>query len=94
MENDTKKIFIRVPKNRAFTAEEAKQFLDAAVFDKWNCLFILLLTTGLRPGEALGLKWTYLVDLIYKFNELSLEMERDGRWRNPKLPEVESFTNS
>lgn len=47
---------------KAFTAEEAKRFLDAAVFDKLNCLFVLLLTTGLRPGEALGLKWTDLVD--------------------------------
>jgi integrase len=40
-----------------FTSEEARCFCDAVKGDDWEAFFILLLHTGLRPGEALGLKW-------------------------------------
>jgi integrase len=35
-------------------------FLQAARDDRWSVLWMLLLVTGLRPGEALGLKWSDL----------------------------------
>lgn len=38
--------------------EEARRFLEAAKGTRWEALFSLMLTTGLRPGEALGLRWT------------------------------------
>jgi len=41
---------------------EAQRFLAAAETDQWSALWILLITTGLRPGEACALKWTDLSD--------------------------------
>jgi integrase len=43
-----------------FTAEEARRFCEAVRDDKWETLFVLLIHTGLRPSEALGLKWADL----------------------------------
>jgi integrase len=42
---------------RALTQEEARRFVEAARGDRFEALWLLLLTTGLRIGEALGLKW-------------------------------------
>jgi integrase len=42
---------------RALSPEEAKRFLAAAAEDGWFALWALLITTGLRPGEAGGLRW-------------------------------------
>lgn len=42
---------------QALSEEEAVRFLKAAKLDKHHVLFALLLGTGLRPGEAFGLKW-------------------------------------
>lgn len=42
---------------RVFSAEEASQFLKEARNDRLHALWVVLLTTGLRPGEALGLRW-------------------------------------
>ena len=36
---------------------EANAFLVAAKEDRWHALWDLLMMSGLRPGEALGLKW-------------------------------------
>ena len=43
---------------RALSPQEATDFLDAIRGDRWAPLWELLLVTGLRPGEALGLKWS------------------------------------
>lgn len=51
----------RAPKEmRALTPREAGTFLDAIRGNRWAALWELLLVTGLRPGEALGLKWADL----------------------------------
>lgn len=42
---------------RALTPTEATRFLKVVGGDRWEVLWELLLVTGLRPGEALGLKW-------------------------------------
>jgi integrase len=39
-------------------AEQARAFLDAARGERFEALYILSLTTGLRMGEALGLRWS------------------------------------
>jgi integrase len=44
----------------ALTEDETQQFLEAARLDPHYVLFVLLLGTGLRPGESLALKWTDL----------------------------------
>ncbi|CAA9339514.1 MAG: Phage integrase, site-specific tyrosine recombinase [uncultured Chloroflexia bacterium] len=41
-------------------SDEARKFLEAARGEKFEPLYILCLTCGLRMGEALGLKWSDL----------------------------------
>jgi len=45
---------------RALSPDEASRFLTAIRGDRWEGLWEVLLVTGLRPGEALGLKWSDL----------------------------------
>ena len=43
---------------RALTADEAARFAAAAEEDeKWGAMFVVMLTAGLRPGEAMALRW-------------------------------------
>jgi integrase len=44
-------------KMRRLTTDEAVRFEQAAATDRFGALWILLLHTGLRPSEALGLQW-------------------------------------
>ena len=39
-------------------AHQARLLLEAAKHDRFECLYILSLTCGLRMGESLGLKWS------------------------------------
>jgi integrase len=39
------------------TIEEARRFLEAAQGDRLEALFVLLITAGLRLGEALAIEW-------------------------------------
>lgn len=50
----------RVPtyEQRFLTTEEARAFLAAASGDRLEALYVLTLLTGLREGEALGLRWS------------------------------------
>lgn len=48
---------------RFMNESELRQFLQAAKGERLENLFLLLVNTGLRPGEALGLRWTD-VDLV------------------------------
>jgi integrase len=56
---------VSLPRNehremRSLSVPEATRFLAAANSTRWQALWLLLLTTALRPGEALGLKWADL----------------------------------
>lgn len=42
---------------RVWTAEEARRLINAAAGHEWGPLFLMLLTTGMRRGECLGLRW-------------------------------------
>ncbi|GCE20080.1 hypothetical protein KDK_38800 [Dictyobacter kobayashii] len=42
---------------QVFNAEQAKHFLCIAQEDPLEALYVLALTTGMRQGELLGLKW-------------------------------------
>jgi integrase len=74
---------VRVPRRemRVLSPQEARRFLDAAPEDRFGVLWWLLLETGLRPSEALALKWEDL-DLergvLYVRRSLSWV---GGRWR-------------
>jgi len=39
-------------------AEQVRRFVDAASGEKYEALYVLSLTCGLRMGESLGLKWS------------------------------------
>jgi integrase len=61
-------------------SEQARKFLDAASGEKFEALYVLSLTTGLRMGEALGLKWTD-IDLdaeTLRVNRQLQRMRKDG----------------
>src|SRR5574338_55720 len=47
----------KAPEQRALTHAEARQFLDYARSDTYWPLWLVYLSTGLRRGEALGLRW-------------------------------------
>ena len=49
----------RVPKREmtVWSAEEAREFLDSLRADRLYALWVLMITTGVRRGEALGLQW-------------------------------------
>lgn len=49
-------------KVKAWTLEEASAFYDVALQDRLGSVFCFMLSTGLRVGEALGLRWEH-VDL-------------------------------
>jgi integrase len=42
------------------TAEEAKRLLATAKGNRWEAIYVLALTTGLREGELLGLRWRFI----------------------------------
>jgi integrase len=42
---------------RPLSEEEARRLLEAAHGDRLEALYVLALTTGMREGELLGLKW-------------------------------------
>ena len=43
--------------SRSMTLDQARSFLDANQGDRLWSLWVVMITTGLRPGEALGLPW-------------------------------------
>jgi len=81
---------VDLPRNRPqemrfFTREQATAFLAAAEADRWRALWHLLLVTGMRPGEALGLKWSDLDGQRVRIQR-NLVRSPDGRWvlKEPK----------
>ena len=42
----------------ALLPEEARAFLDAARGDRFEALYVVAVSTGLRRGELLGLRWS------------------------------------
>jgi integrase len=61
-------------------AEQAQTFFAAAKGDRYEALYVLCLMTGLRQGEALGLKWSD-IDLDVgklRVNRQLQRVRRDG----------------
>ena len=54
---------------RSFTREELRNFLGAARGTKHEALWLLMATTGCRPGEALALTWADLTPEGVTFNK-------------------------
>lgn len=55
--------------------KQARKFLDAARSDRFEALYVLSLTVGLRMGEALGLRWSD-IDLDAKTLRVSRQLQR------------------
>jgi integrase len=74
---------------RAMTQDEATRFLAAARGTRLEALWAVLLTGGLRPGEALGLKWSDLQENRVRILR-SLVRHRDHTWKleDPKTPKA------
>jgi integrase len=73
------------PKHRtrqSFTAEELHRFLEAARGDRFHALYLLLVDTGLRPGEALALEWE---DVDLKAQRLAVRQNLENRRGRLKL---------
>jgi integrase len=61
----------KVPKQErtVFTFEQAQHFLEAVKDDPLEALYVLALTSGMREGELLGLKWE---DIDFARNRLQV----------------------
>lgn len=70
-----------VPKFYAMNEEEIAKFRGVAKLSKWYTLFELMLGTGLRPSEALGLTWRN-VDLAKGVIKVTQQLTRHkkGEW--------------
>ncbi len=62
---------------RTLTPDEARAFLKAAADDRLESLYWLALTTGMRRGEILGLRWQD-VDLAEAILTIRVQLQRIG----------------
>ena len=72
----------RTTKNeeKTLTPEQAMQFIEACAYSRMKVLFTLMLSTGIRPGEALGLKWD---DIDFNTNNITINRSLSrpgGKW--------------
>lgn len=65
---------------QVMTEVQAERFLRVVVGDRWGVLLTLLLTTGLRPSEAIALKWTDLDPAARTLQVARTLKQVDGRW--------------
>ena len=75
---------------RVLNAEQVKAFLEVASGDRWHAFFMLMLTTGMRPSEALGLRWEDL-DLDggqATVRQVVVGPDGDRRIEAPKTPQA------
>ncbi len=70
----------RPPKRemQTLTAEQVARFLEEASQDRYHALYAILLSTGLRLGEALGLTWP---DVDLKTGTLAIRRQLAQRTR-------------
>jgi integrase len=68
---------------RTLTVEEAKRLGRAARGSRWAPMLLLALTTGLRQGELLGLRWAD-IDFAAQILQVRRQYERDGSFSTPK----------
>lgn len=59
------------------TAEQASKLLNASKGGRWHALWAVMVGVGLRPGEALGLTWNDVDDLVIHVRQF-LRTGKDG----------------
>ena len=72
-------------KIRFLNPDEARAFLDAVCGDRYEALYVLALTTGMRQGELLGLQWPD-IDLDLGKVTIFRSLHRTKRRRDPDDP--------
>jgi integrase len=75
---------------QTYTAEEVRTLLAAAAGDQFEALYVLAVTTGMRQGELLGLRWR---DVNLDTNVLQVRFALQ-RMPDKTLQLVEPKTNS
>ena len=71
---------------KVLNVDQTKKFLEAAICNRMKSLFTLLIVTGMRPGEALALKWSD-IDFEKKRITINRSLSRvGGKWslKEPK----------
>lgn len=67
---------------KVLTPEQASAFLEASICDTQKAFFSLMLASGMRPGEALALKWS---SVDFEKNRItvnrSLTRDQKGGWK-------------
>lgn len=71
---------VRRTDRRVLTPAEAKLLLDETEEDRFGPLWAVLLLTGMRPGEALGLRWADLDGPQLRVRHSLVRLE-SGEWR-------------
>jgi integrase len=70
---------------QALDAAQSQRFLATARDDRWYALWALLVSTGLRPGEALALKWSDLEGNSLRIQRTLVRVPNEGwRFEEPK----------
>ncbi|MBA2671405.1 MAG: site-specific integrase [Gemmatimonadetes bacterium] len=83
-EEDARDVLEKVERSekQVLTLEQARRFIAATSSDRYGALWLLLLETGLRPGEALGLKWSDLEGNVLRVQRALKEPASKGaEWR-------------
>lgn len=70
---------------RALDADEVNRLLDAAEGTRFSALWHLLVVTGIRPGEALGLRWSDIDG-----NKLRVQRALAQTAKGPQLSETKT----
>jgi integrase len=65
------------PEGRTLTREQAQQLLETLKTHRHESLYLLMLSTGMRRGEALGLKWEDL-NLENGIVRIKRNLKREG----------------
>jgi integrase len=89
---------VRAPRRSAremktLSEEQATLFLKATEHDRFAALFVLALTTGMREGELLGLRWQ---DINFERATVQVQLnvqEKDGRFALAELKTAYSRRN-
>ncbi len=68
----------RKKKMEVWEVEEAHTFLKSSEKDRYYIAFLLALTTGMRQGEILGLRWKD-VDLEKRIISITQTLSHDGK---------------
>ena len=88
----------RIPRKQVatFTCEQARQFLDKAAGERYEAIFVLAITLGMRRGEILGLRWcdVNLETRTLRINQSLQRLRTDSEERGKKSELIATETKT